>query len=1534
MSGSEVHDDEKHRGRDAVKNTKPKGEKSSTRDPMTSLERRVSRMEVKLAEDISAIEDLGANFTQVESDFQGMNARLSSLEIGSDGLREELVALINNTITTSLNNAIGVVKEQVQAELVGVKEEIADLKSEVTLVKRAMASGPATVQSVPRADIPRPKSFGGSRNARELENFLWSLEQYFKASGIQEDEVKIRTAPLYLVDVAMVWWRRREADVERGTCVMVTWEDFKREIKKQFYPENVEFEARSKLRRLTQRGGVREYVKEFSELLLEIPDITDKEAMHGFLDGLQPWAKMEMQRRGVQDLATAMATAESFVEYKRQESSGREKSSKPNKGGEQQKPFKEGSRTQQHQGSSSKGGKYEPKPMTCFLCDGPHRVRDCPRKARLAAMEAQDEEPKAAEAKIGSIRKLGAVKTDVKESKRGRCYVLAQFMQGESKALVDTGATDNFLRVEEANRLGIAYEKGQGRLKTINSESIPIHGVAHNVPMKLGEWEGLIDFSVVTMDDHPVILGIHFLDKEGVLLKPNSNTMCLEKEGEFHAVHLLREDGPHSALSAMQVVKGFKKNEPTFLVSLKMEEEGGSTGITTPIIEGVLEEFDDVMPSELPKKLPPRREVDHKIELEPGAKPPSRAPYRMSPPELEELRRQLKDLVDAGYMRPSKSPFGAPVLFQKKKEGSLRMCIDYRAINKLTVKNKWPIPNIADLFDQLGDAMWFTKLDLRSGYYQVRIAEGDEPKTACVTRYGSYEFLVMPFGLTNAPATFCTLMNQVFEPFLDRFVVVYLDDIVVYSKTLDEHAEHLRQVFQVLRDNELYVKREKCTFAATEVPFLGHVIGGGKLKMDGAKVQAIQEWEPPTKVPELRSFLGLANYYRRFIKGYSNIAAPLTDLLKKNKAWDWSERCQEAFEALKAAVIKEPVLVLPNPTLAYEVQTDASDFAIGGVLMQEGHPIAFESRKLSETERRYTVQEKEMTAVVHCLRTWRHYLLGSKFVVKTDNVATSYFLTQKKLTPKQARWQDFLAEFDFVMEYNPGKANSVADALSRKSAAASISQPTFPLKERIVEGLGHDPFAKTVAEYIEQGKTRRFWMKDGLIMTKGERMFVPRWANLRKEIMKECHDSKWAGHPGIERTQALIEEAYFWPRMRDDVEMYVKTCLVCQQDKMEQRSPAGLLEPLPTPQRPWESVSMDFIIGLPKVDGCGCIMVVVDRFSKYGVFIPGPKDLTAEDAARLFFKNVVKYWGIPSSIVSDRDGRFTGRFWRELFKIMGSNLNFSTAFHPQSDGQTERVNALLEVYLRHYVSANQRDWVKLMDTAQFSYNLHRSESTNTSPFELATGQQPLTPTTVATGYRGNSPAAYKFAKGWHEKMEMAKSYLARASKKMKKWADKKRRHLEFEEGDMVMVKFYPHRFKHLKSVHKGLLRRYEGPFPIVKRIGNVVYKVELPTHLEIHPVFHVSQLKPYHEDKEDEQRREPQRAPTLVTKTHDHEVEEIMARRVIPRRGVHPSFVEYLVKWRNLPESEATWEKELTLWKNKDLIEAFHQEDATRASRA
>lgn len=449
-----------------------------------------------------------------------------------------------------------------------------------------------------------------------------------------------------------------------------------------------------------------------------------------------------------------------------------------------------------------------------------------------------------------------------------------------------------------------------------------------------------------------------------------------------------------------------------------------------------------MMPPELPKKLPPRRAIDQKIDLIPGSRPPAQAPYRMAPPELAELRKQLGELLDAGYVQPSKAPYGAPVLFQKKQDGSMRMCVDYRALNKVTVKNKYPIPLVADLFDQLSKATYFTKLDLRSGYWQVRIAEGDEGKTTCVTPYGSYEFLVMPFGLTNAPATFCNIMNDVFYEYIDRFVVVYLDDIVVYSKTLDDHLIHLRRVLSRLREHQLYVKMEKCEFAQEEIMFLGHWVSKGQVRMDDRKIRAILDWPAPTKVTELRSFLGLANYYRRFIQGYSKRVAALTDLLKKDRKWVWSTECQEAFDKLKHAVASEPVLRLPDFELPFEVHTDASDRALGGVLVQDVPPVAFESRKLKEEEQRYSTHEKEMTAVVHCLFTWKHSLLGTRVTVVTDNVANTYFKTQKKWTPKQARWPEFLVEFDIVWEHRPGRHNPVADALSRKHVQEMVAALT------------------------------------------------------------------------------------------------------------------------------------------------------------------------------------------------------------------------------------------------------------------------------------------------------------------------------------------------------------------------------------------------------------------------------------------------------------------------------------------------------------
>ena len=390
---------------------------------------------------------------------------------------------------------------------------------------------------------------------------------------------------------------------------------------------------------------------------------------------------------------------------------------------------------------------------------------------------------------------------------------------------------------------------------------------------------------------------------------------------------------------------------------------------------------------------------------------------------------------------------------------------------------------------------------------------------------------------------------------------MYLNYIVVYSQSLREHEKHLSLVFQRLRENRLFVKKEKCEFAQRQITFLGHKISEGLIKMDENKVRAIREWSEPSILKELRSFLGLANYYRRFIKGYSKMVAPLTDLLKKDQVWQWNLECQAAFDELEGAISSEPVLQLPNLELPFEVQTDASDRALGGVLMQEGHPVAFESRKLNGAEQRYSTHEKEMTVVIHCLQQWRHYLLGSIFTVVTDNVANTFFTSQKKLSAKQARWQEFLADFNFDWLHRPGKNNVVADTLSRKEVIAyiaAISEVVSDFNERIQQLAESDASYEKLRQQVREGLNRRYWIQDNFLMAKGGRLYVPA-GQLRKELLRETHDTKCAGHPGEEMTQALLARSYYWPKMGEDVQAYVRSCLVCQLDKTERKKAAGLL---------------------------------------------------------------------------------------------------------------------------------------------------------------------------------------------------------------------------------------------------------------------------------------------------------------------------------------------------------------------------------------
>jgi len=628
---------------------------------------------------------------------------------------------------------------------------------------------------------------------------------------------------------------------------------------------------------------------------------------------------------------------------------------------------------------SAQGRSTKPN-FTYFICDGPHFARECPKREKLNAIRAGDSDEEegvvthvnlmrvinclvaksgdapAENRPVGKdLAKINAVRKGKSGATDNLMYVKIGINGKDVNAMLDSGATHTSVADRLVKELGLRLSDNHTSMKALNSKAQRIVGMSYDVPITLDQWRGKQDVLVVNLDDYDIILGLDFLRKAKIVLMLYLNGVMIASEGclcfipccKVAAANVVKRG--KSLVSTIAIDKALRKGGEVFLATI-VDKKVDYCGEVPKEIASVLQQFEDVMPPQLPKKLRPRRTIDHRIELVPGTKPPSQAPYQISPLELAELRKQLEELIDSRFVRPSKAPYGAPVLFQKKADGSLRMCVDYRALNKVTIKNKYPVPLIQDLMDRLCGASIFTKLDLRSRYWQVQVADGDEYKTTCVTRYGSYEFLVMPFGLTNAPSTFCNLMDDVLYDFLDNFIVVYLDDIVIYSRGIEEHVTHLSKVLDRLREYELYVKREKYEFAKDEIMFLGHLIGEGQVKMDPRKIQAIVEWSAPKSVPELRLFLGLANYYRRFIEGYSKKTTPLSDLLKKNQRWEWTVDCQQAFEKLKTAVASAPVLGLPDFEKPFEVHTDASDRAIGGVLVQEGHPIAFESRKLSDAE--------------------------------------------------------------------------------------------------------------------------------------------------------------------------------------------------------------------------------------------------------------------------------------------------------------------------------------------------------------------------------------------------------------------------------------------------------------------------------------------------------------------------------------------------------------------------------------------------------
>ncbi|CAA0836889.1 Uncharacterized mitochondrial protein AtMg00860, partial [Striga hermonthica] len=663
-------------------------------------------------------------------------------------------------------------------------------------------------------------------------------------------------------------------------------------------------------------------------------------------------------------------------------------------------------------------------------------------------------------------------------------------------------------------------------------------------------------------------------------------------------------------------------------------------------VRDLLEEFDQVLDE--PKGLLPHREFDHRIPLVEEGRAVHVHPYRYAHFQKAEIERQVGEMLESGLIQHSTSPFSSPVLLAKKKDRTWRFCTDYCALNAATVKDRFPIPSVDDMLDELGGARYFSKLDLRAGYHQIRLAKEDVPKTAFRTHQGHYEYLVMPFGLCNAPSTFQFAMNSIFKRYLRKFVLVFFDDILVYSKTWADHLEHLRVVLGILEANSFYIKPSKCSFAQEVVEYLGHFIFHDGVKVDPRKIEAMVGWPKPTSLMQLRGFLGLTGYYRKFVKDYGTIAKPITEMTKKG-AFKWTEASEKAFEELKEAMTTTPVLAMPRFDVLFEIHSDASDIGIGAVLVQEGRPLAYLSKALGPACLGLSVYVKEMMAVVEAVRVWRSYLLGRHFRIVTDQQPLKHLLEQRIVTPEQQKFVSKLMGFNFEIVYRPGRKNTVADALSRREDVAeldAVTGPTWADWAELRKAQDEDAHFWNVIEKLNVGhdEDENHDMHDGLLLHHG-RVVVPDTGSLREDIIRHFHDSKFGGHTGVFRTWMRIASTFYWPGLRGDLRDYIGRCDECQRTKADERRPGGLLQPLPVPARIWEDITMDFIEGLPLSNGFNGVMVVVDRLTKYTHFIPLTHPYTAKSIAKLFVEYVMKLHGVPRSIVSDRDRIFNSSFW-------------------------------------------------------------------------------------------------------------------------------------------------------------------------------------------------------------------------------------------------------------------------------------------------